>query len=90
MPRPKASGSERAAHGHAEPDELLGLLLQGEAVLRDRHPQHAARWDDLLEWESTLVDAGAITITPVQQLRDQRVSRRGRSRRARPHASGPR
>ena len=30
-PRPKASGSERAAHGHAEPDELLGLLLQGGA-----------------------------------------------------------
>ena len=49
----KASGSELAAHGHAEPDELLGLLRQCEAVLRDRHPQHAVRWDDLLEWEST-------------------------------------
>ena len=75
-PRPKASGSELAAHGPAEPDELLGLLLQGEAVLRDRHPQHAARWEDLLEWESTLVDDGpsASCVTCRRARRDLLVS----------------
>lgn len=52
--------AELDAHGHADPDDLFGRLLQCEAVLRDRHPEQAARWDDLLAWESTLihVDSG--------------------------------
>ena len=47
--------AELDAHGHADPDDLFGQLLSCEAVLRDRHPEQAARWDALLEWESALI-----------------------------------
>ena len=53
------SAAERTAHGHVEhDDDHFRLLLQCEAVLREHHPEHGQRWDDLLAWESTLIHVG--------------------------------